>query len=552
MMLRPTSVSENSSRGNTAYGESSGYYDPNSVSNGTLNLHGDVARLMLQHMMRWGNTSKMFGSSGVMESRAVLLKWMEEDPVDTWEMGRNDAVQAITGVRNVFVDYPELGFLLLGAEVPSGYSTPSGAAAKTATVSGSTVEVAERSATRATKTANYSGAAFIDGIGSTSSVEEMNKYGPKNEVYLANGQAIVFYLVGDKAVENLQIGAKAANGTAHIKITALNSPDTVVLDKELVTATEMYYEFGSGISWASGVSSAIVIENTGSGVLSITNLRYLTADGSLAFYVNSNMVTRSRLLLATGSSVPETEPELPEDVVTPSDIITPSDVPTESTEPEVSTEPEASTEPETPTESENPTDPEPIETEIKVEQFTDISEDDWFYDGVKYAVESGLMNGVSEDEFAPDDTLTRAMLVTILYRLAGAPAVDENAKIIFTDVEDDQWYTDAIIWASMEGITNGVTETTFGTNDPVTREQMVTFLWRYVGEPESTQSLADYPDADKISAFAEVAMRWAVENQIITGNAINGKAYIDPQGNATRAQIAIIFMRSEKTLALSE
>ena len=125
MMLRPTSVSENSSRGNTAYGESSGYYDPNSVSNGTLNLHGDVARLMLQHMMRWGNTSKMFGSSGVMESRAILLKWMEEDPVDTWELGRNDAVQSITGVRNVFVDYPELAFLLLGESVPAGYSTPS-------------------------------------------------------------------------------------------------------------------------------------------------------------------------------------------------------------------------------------------------------------------------------------------------------------------------------------------------------------------------------------------------------------------------------------------
>ena len=474
----------------------------------------------------------------------ALRGWDEQ--FSTWEMGRNDAVQAITGVRNVFVDYPELGFLLLGAEVPAGYTTPSGSATKTATAMVPTVEVAERSATRAAGAANYSGAAFIDGIGSTSSVEEMNKYGPKNEVYLANGQAIVFYLVGDKAVENLQIGAKAANGTAHIKITALNSPDTVVLDKELVTATEMYYEFGSGISWASGVSSAIVIENTGSGVLSITNLRYLTADGSLAFYVNSNMVTRSRLLLATGSSVPETEPELPEDVVTPSDIITPSDVPTESTEPE------ASTEPETPTESEGPTDSEPIETEVKVEQFADIKEDDWFYEGVKYAVESGLMNGVSKDEFAPNDMLTRAMLVTILYRLAGSPTVDENAKLIFTDVGYDQWYTDAILWASTEGITNGLTETTFGTNDPVTREQMVTFLWRFAGEPESAQSLADFPDADKVSSFAEAAMRWAVENQIITGNAINGKAYIDPQGKATRAQIATIFMRSEKTLALSE
>ena len=539
MMLRPTSVSENSSRGNTAYGESSGYYDPNSVSNGTLNLHGDVARLMLQHMMRWGNTGKMFGSSGVMESRAVLLKWMEEDPVDTWEMGRNDAVQAITGVRNIFVDYPELGFLLLGAEVPSGYTTPSGNAASTAGTASaaSTVEVAERSATRATETSNYSGAAFLDGIGNTSSVEEMNKYGPKNEVYLANGQAIVFYLVGDNAIEHLQIGAKAANGTAHIKITALNSPDTVVLDKELVTATEMYYEFGSGIRWASGVSSAIVIENTGSGILSITNLRYLTADGSLAFYVNSGAVTQSRLLLATGSSVPETEPELPEDDITPTDP----------TEVETSTEAETSTDPES-TEPETPADPEPAAPEVKIEQFKDVSESDWFYDGVKYAVESGLMKGVSEEDFAPDETLTRAMLVTILYRLAGAPAVDENAKLAFTDVEDGQWYTDAILWATEEGITHGMTDTTFGTDEPVTREQMVTFLWRYVGEPESEQSLESFPDADQISAFAETAMRWAVENEIITGNEMNGKAYIDPQGNATRAQVAVIFMRSEKTL----
>lgn len=549
MMLRPTSVNENSSRSNTAYGESSGYYDPNSVSNGTLNLHGDVARLMLQHMMCWGNTSYMFGSSGVMESRAVLLKWMEEDPVDTWEMGRNDAVQAITGVRNVFVDYPELGFLLLGAEVPAGYTTPSGNAASTAGTASaaSTVEVAERSATRATGAANYSGAAFLDGIGNTSSVEEMNKYGPKNEVYLANGQAIVFYLVGDKAVEHLQIGAKAANGTAHIKITALNSPDTVVLDKELVTATEMYYEFGSGISWSSGVSSAIVIENTGSGILSITNLRYLTAEGSLAFYVNSSAVAQSRLLLATGSSVPETEPELPGDDITPTDPTSPSDEPIESSDSETPTEAETPTDPE-PAEPETPADPEPAAPEVKIEQFKDVSESDWFYDGVKYAVESGLMKGVSEEDFAPDETLTRAMLVTILYRLAGAPAVDENAKLAFTDVEDGQWYTDAIIWATEEGITHGMTETTFGTDEPVTREQMVTFLWRYVGEPESEQSLESFPDADQISAFAETAMRWAVENEIITGNEMNGNAYIDPQGNATRAQVAVIFMRSEKTL----
>jgi len=126
MMLRPTTTSENSSRGNTAYGKSSGYYNPNNESGGRYNLHGDVARIMLYTYVRWGNTSKMWGSGGVMESREVLLEWMEEDPVDTWELGRNDAVEAITGTRNVFVDYPELAFVMFGSEIPANYTSPSG------------------------------------------------------------------------------------------------------------------------------------------------------------------------------------------------------------------------------------------------------------------------------------------------------------------------------------------------------------------------------------------------------------------------------------------
>ncbi len=119
MMLRPTLESENSSRGNTAYGEGSSYFDPGKTQ------RGDVARIMLYQYTRWGNKSKMWGTSGVMENMTVLLKWMEEDPVDTWEMGRNDAVEKITGVRNVFVDYPEYAFLLFGKDVPENYSTPS-------------------------------------------------------------------------------------------------------------------------------------------------------------------------------------------------------------------------------------------------------------------------------------------------------------------------------------------------------------------------------------------------------------------------------------------
>ena len=133
MMLRPTSSSENSSRGNKAYGESSSYYDPNSLSGGKYNLHGDVARIFLYVYVRWGNVNgngeyTTWGVNGVMESTEVLLKWMEEDPVDTWELGRNDVVETITGTRNVFVDYPELAFLLFGEAIPTGMTTPSGKA----------------------------------------------------------------------------------------------------------------------------------------------------------------------------------------------------------------------------------------------------------------------------------------------------------------------------------------------------------------------------------------------------------------------------------------
>lgn len=138
IMLRPTATSENSNRGNSAYGESSGYFNPNCYG---ADLRGDCARIMLYSYVRWNLHSKMWGNGttgyGVMESSAILLKWMKEDPVDTWEMGRNDAVQSITGTRNVFVDYPEYAWLLFGQAVPTDMVTPSGLA-KSGTVSGGT------------------------------------------------------------------------------------------------------------------------------------------------------------------------------------------------------------------------------------------------------------------------------------------------------------------------------------------------------------------------------------------------------------------------------
>ena len=118
MHLRPSNPSENSSRGNLAYGEGTGYYDPG------MSVRGDVARTVLYMYTRWGNTN-LWGTDGVFESQEILLKWIQQDPVDTWEMGRNDAVQSITGTRNVFVDYPEYAYLIFGEEIPANLSTPS-------------------------------------------------------------------------------------------------------------------------------------------------------------------------------------------------------------------------------------------------------------------------------------------------------------------------------------------------------------------------------------------------------------------------------------------
>ncbi len=122
MMLRPTLKTENGSRSNKAYGKSVHYHDPGK------SVHGDCARIVLYVYVRWGNTNKMWGSEGVIENMNVLLEWMQEDPVDTWEMARNDSVQSITGTRNIFVDYPEYAWLLFGKEIPEGISTPSGIA----------------------------------------------------------------------------------------------------------------------------------------------------------------------------------------------------------------------------------------------------------------------------------------------------------------------------------------------------------------------------------------------------------------------------------------
>ena len=174
--------------------------------------------------------------------------------------------------------------------------------------------------------------------------------------------------------------------------------------------------------------------------------------------------------------------------------------------------------------------------------FTDVEENGWYHTGVDFMVKNGFMNGVADDAFDVDGNLTRAQLVTILYRIAGEP--ESTATNPFADVADGQWYTNAVIWAAENGIVKGVNTTTFAPNDQITREQIATILFRYAKAEKVESKLAGFPDAGKVSDYAADAMAWAVEQGLINGiSESDGKTYLAPQETATRAQIAVILMR---------
>lgn len=180
--------------------------------------------------------------------------------------------------------------------------------------------------------------------------------------------------------------------------------------------------------------------------------------------------------------------------------------------------------------------------------FTDVPEGAWYRSAVWYAYTHGLMNGVSDTTFAPGSTTSRAMIVTILWRQAGSPVV--NYAMDFDDVSQGQWYSEAIRWAASEGIAGGYGDGSFGTNDPITREQFAAMLYRYaqkqgydVSVGEETNILS-YADAQKISEYAIPAMQWACGAGVIQGD---GNA-LNPQGYATRSEAAAMLMRFCKNM----
>lgn len=183
--------------------------------------------------------------------------------------------------------------------------------------------------------------------------------------------------------------------------------------------------------------------------------------------------------------------------------------------------------------------------EVKL-PFTDVSTSDWFYDDVAFVYENGLFSGTDSRSFSPNASMTRAMLVTVLYRLEGEPTVTGRSS--FTDVRSGAYYEKAVIWAAANGIVTGTDSTSFSPDAKVTREQLAAILYRYAQyrklDTDASAKLNSFTDADSVSAYASEALGWAVSEGLING--ASGK--LMPKGDATRAQVAAILHRFVKNV----
>ena len=173
----------------------------------------------------------------------------------------------------------------------------------------------------------------------------------------------------------------------------------------------------------------------------------------------------------------------------------------------------------------------------RVSGFGDVPQTSWFADAVKYVSENKLMNGTSTTAFSPNENMSRAMLVTVLYRMSGETAEADSS---FGDVSSSAYYAAAVNWASSKGIVNGMGADAFSPNASITREQLAAMLYRYAGEPSVSADLSAYTDAVSISPYAEKAVEWCVAKGILSGKSATRLA---PQDTATRAECAAILQR---------
>ena len=606
------------------------------------NVKGDVARILLYVYCRWGQPNlyqnvaekdlPAFDSDDdanngkkVIESLDTLLKWCKSDPVDTWEMTRNDEVQDVQGNRNVFIDYPEYAWLVFGQDIPNDMKTPSGEAAHAApacdhvwdagkvttepTCTTAGVKTYTCSKCGNTKTEELPALGHIDEnkdelcdrcgaklgedpkptgnkyvkAASLKDGDEVVLYNPAQGKALSKEIVATYYKVGtavtptDGVLETSDtaiVWTVAADGTGFNlindegkKLSIEGTFSSIPYDKEndawtvqtAATAGCVYVvnENGKYISWSSkGNFAAYTFDATKEADYAL-ELYVKTTDAPHVHTWDEGKVTTEPTCTKAGVKTytctvcKETKTEAiaalghkwDDGKVTTEPTCTAAGVKTYTCTvcKETKTEAVAALG-HVDADKDNRCDrcgeklgedPKPTYSD-----FTDLDPNGWYHDGVNYMIENGMMNGVGNGMFEPNGSVTRAMLVTILYRQAGSPSVEGKTNP-FIDVKPNKYYTDAVIWAFQNGIVNGTTPTTFEPEEPVTREQIATILYRREGTPEVKQDLSAFVDTDQVSSYAHAAMQWAVAKGVIKGdgNRLNAK------GDATRAEIATMLMR---------
>ena len=494
--LRPTNETANSTRGNHTMGNvremlgnncskypTSGttilYYNTSFSEGGkTLglvevndNIKGDVARILLYVYVRWeernlfenepnpvlGPGDEKSNGMKVIYDLETLLEWCEMDPVDTWEMSRNDACQSVQGNRNVFIDYPELAWVLFDQEIPEDMDTPSGKAKESCAHTNTKESRKEPTCTEAGILT-----VICNDCGETVKTETIAALGHDNKDIVVDPTCTA-------QGYTLHGCARCGVGTKDSYTDALGHDykDTVIAP----TCTAKGYTSHDCTRCDSSYKN-----------------KFTATVGHNYVGVTENGVTTYTCSYCSDSY----------------------------------TEGEAV-------------------HECPSMKFTDLTGKEWFHEYTDYAIENGLMSGFTDGTFQPNGTLTRAMVVRVLYSLDGAPETKGENK--FSDVPET-WYTSAVIWASESGITAGYEDGTFRPEQKITRQEMAAMLARYakyVGMDMTTSgSLDAYPDAKDVASWAAPSVTWCVENSIISGDKNGNVTMLNPENDATRAQFATI------------
>ncbi len=633
--LRPSDATINSTRSNhtmgnvkahsTSYntkaynGKTVLWYDASYSKNGcdglvevNDNIKGDVARILLYVYVRWeepnlfeNDPSPKKGSNDpggndgkkVIESLDTLLQWCEIDPVDTWEMKRNDIAQNAQGNRNVFIDYPEFAWLLFNQNMPTDMTTPSGEAKKadptpvytftaqsnntawgTVSISGSTITASPKTGYTVSESSAYrvspAGAATVTRSGNTFTVSNLTANCTVTINFAPKSAATITYIVPDgvtaSGITSAFVGdtvkLATVSGTpdgytfvgwskTHVDRTTAK-PATVSAGSNytLQTASNTFYAVFSyaeeGTTYYTSETTPVCRhQNTETTVIASTcvqsgSRRTVCTDCGAVISV-IRLPLADHQFESTRVEPTCTQPGMEKSVCTVCGLSSEVTITALGHQYKgVVTTPATKTEAGVMTYAcvrcgDSYTQAIPAEgSGLTFESFSDLDGAKWYAPGVKYVLTNGLMNGVGGDQFDPEGNVTRAMLVTILYRMEKSPAV-AGIKNPFVDVPAGQWYTNAIIWAADRKIVNGVSDTEFAPNAPITREQIATILCRYEGAEKDTCDLSAYLDAGNVSNYANDAMQWAVKHGLING--VDGRLL--PRENASRAQIATILMR---------